>query len=250
MFNNRFDFKNKHFLVTGATSGIGYATSVLLMNLGCKITAVGRNTAKLQELEKIGNGNIVSISMDLRLAESSEKLVDAINLVDGFCHSAGVVKRVPLYFVGVKQLDEERSLNYDAFVFLVQALVKKRKIVNGGSIVSISSIAGHYGTIGATIYSGTKAALMGTSRVFARELAPKGIRVNTISPGIVRTEMIEVAKTSQFTEEALINDSGSYPLGFGCPTDVAYCVAFLFSDASRWLTGQDIVLDGGRTCYI
>ena len=165
-------------------------------------------------------------------------------------HSAGVVKNIPLQFINKEYMESERSLNYDSFLFLTQMLIKKRKIDFNGSIISISSIAAHFGINGLSIYCGIKAALIATSKVFAKELSYNKIRVNTVSPGMVRTEMVNSAEENQLTKEALTLDEKKYPLGYGTPDDVAYCIGFLISDASSWITGQDIIIDGGRTCYV
>ncbi len=250
MFNNKLDVNSKIVLITGATSGIGFATSKLLINLGCSLFVVGRNRVKLEELETLGKGKVVSIKADLRNFEDIKMIVENISIIDGFVHSAGVVNSIPLQFINRESLERERSLNYDAFLFLTQTLVKKKKINSNGSIVSLASIAAHFGIIGSSLYCGNKAALIATSKVFAKELASKNIRVNTISPGIVRTEMVNNAEGQHLTKEALVLDEQKYPLGYGEPDDVAYCITFLLSDASKWMTGQDIILDGGRTCYV
>ena len=164
-------------------------------------------------------------------------------------HSAGVVKNIPLQFINREYLETERSLNYDSFLFLTQMLVKKKKINPNGSIIPISSIAGSFGINGLAVYCGSKAALVGTMRVLAKEFSNNKIRVNTLSPGMVRTELVDKA-ANDLTIEALEIDEKKYPLGYGLPDDVAYAVAFLLSDASRWITGQDMILDGGRTCYV
>lgn len=249
IFNNRFDISQKSILVTGATSGIGFATSQLLINLGCTVYVVGRNLEKLNELESLGNGKVISIQADLRNSDDIKKIVDSINKIDGFVHSAGVVKNIPLQFINREYLETERSLNYDAFLFLTQMIVKKKKISVNGSIIAVSSIAASVGMNGLSIYCGAKAALVGTMRVLAKELSNNKIRVNTVSPGMVRTELIDKV-ANDVTPEALLIDEKKYPLGYGMPDDVAYCIAFLLSDASRWMTGQDIILDGGRTCYV
>jgi NAD(P)-dependent dehydrogenase (short-subunit alcohol dehydrogenase family) len=250
IFNNKFDLSQKNILITGATSGIGFATAQLLINLGCSLYVVGRNIDKLTELEFLGSGKVISIQADLRNNDDLKKVVDSIDKIDGFVHSAGVVKNVPLQFINREYLEMERSLNYDAFLFLTQMLIKKKKVRPNSSIIPISSIAAHYGISGLSVYCGNKAALLATSKVFAKELSNNRIRVNTVSPGMVRTEMVNNAEEQQLTKEALILDEKKYPLGYGMPEDVAYCVAFLLSDASQWMTGQDIVLDGGRTCYV
>lgn len=250
IFNNRFDINNKNILITGATSGIGFATCRLLINLGCSLYVVGRNREKLEELEILGKGKVLSIEADLRNIDDIKMIVENVSKIDGFVHSAGVVNSIPLQFINREFLEMERSLNYDAFLFLTQMLVKKKKINSCGSIVSLASIAAHFAITGSSLYCGNKAALIATSKVFAKELANKKIRVNTVSPGIVRTEMVNNAEGQHLTKEDLVLDEQKYPLGYGEPDDVAYCITFLLSDASKWMTGQDIILDGGRTCYV
>jgi len=248
-FTNKFDISQKTILVTGATSGIGFATAQLLINMGCSLYVVGRNTERLAELETLGNGKVKSIQADLRDNEDIKKIVEAIDKIDGFVHSAGVVKNIPLQFISRDYLETERSLNYDSFLFLTQLLMKKRKVNHGGSIIPVSSIASSVGMNGLAIYCGVKAALVGTMRVLAKEFSNNKIRVNTVSPGMVKTELVDKV-ADVVTPEALLIDEKKYPLGYGLPDDVAYCIAFLLSDASRWITGQDIILDGGRTSYV
>ncbi len=250
MLNNKFDLKDKCFLITGATSGIGYSTVILLFEMGCNIYAIGRNQQKLGELERIGKGKITTINVDLMQDNSISDIVKQINgQIDGFVHSAGVFKSVPLNFINQDFLESERKLNYDVFLFLIKNLVKNKKIAKKSSIVAISSIAAHYGSYGHSVYSGTKGALISTIRVLAKELSSQEIRLNSISPGMVRTEMAN-AISNDLTAENLLIDEKKYPLGYGKPIDVAYSVAFLLSEASSWMTGQDIILDGGRTCYV
>lgn len=250
MINNKFELKDKIFLITGATSGIGYATVRLLFDMGCKVYAIGRNEKVLDELTILGNGRIVSIRADLMVTDSLNIIADKVyEKIHGFVHSAGVVKSMPLNFITQEYLDSERKLNYDVFLFLVKLLVKKRKFHVNASIVPLSSIVAHYGMNGLAVYSATKGAMVSTVRVFAKELAAQRIRVNSISPGMVRTEMVD-RFANDVTNEALLIDEKKYPLGYGKPIDVAYSVAFLLSDASSWMTGQDIILDGGRTCYV
>jgi NAD(P)-dependent dehydrogenase (short-subunit alcohol dehydrogenase family) len=250
MLSNKFDLKDKCILITGATSGIGYAGVILLFEMGCNVFAIGRNKKRLSELEAIGKGKITAINVDLMNDDCETEIVRQINCqLDGFVHCAGVFRSVPLNFITQKFIESERRLNYDVFLFLIKGLIKSKKIAKKSSIVAISSISAHFGSNGHTIYSGTKGALISSIRVLAKELSCKEIRLNSISPGMVRTEMAN-AIFNDLTIESILDDEKKYPLGYGQPIDVAYSIAFLLSDASSWMTGQDIILDGGRTCYV
>ena len=141
MLNNKFDLKNKVFILTGSTSGIGYATSVLLYEMGCKIYVIGRNLKKLDELNYLGKGNIIPIKVDLMDNGSISYIVSQVDeMIDGFIHSAGVFKSAPLNFINKEFLDLERKLNYDVFLFLIKELVRNKKLKKKSSIVAISSI--------------------------------------------------------------------------------------------------------------
>lgn len=166
--------------------------------------------------------------------------------IHGIVHAAGQIKLVPFAFqheVGIRELME---VNYFAPVRLVHRILKAKRIRKNGSVVLISSITGsHRGTGGGTIYGSSKGALEGLVRSLAVELGRSKIRVNTIAPGVVETEAIEKIR-KQVSPEAMEKDMQRYPLGrYGTPSDVAYAVQYLLSDASAWVTGTRVVVDGG-----
>jgi NAD(P)-dependent dehydrogenase (short-subunit alcohol dehydrogenase family) len=168
--------------------------------------------------------------------------------LDGVVHSAGVQRYFPLKFIPEEASREMMALNYEAPIFLIQSLLKNRRLSDSASIVFISSLAGLLGVRGNSIYSGTKAALIASARVMALELATRRIRVNCIAPGIVKTPMAQKMTTAISTEQMTEHEK-LYPLGFGFPEDVANAAVFLLSSASRWITGQTLVLDGGFSCH-
>lgn len=166
--------------------------------------------------------------------------------IHGLVHAAGQIKLVPFVFQHEAGIRELMEVNYFAPVRLVHRLLKAKRIRKNGSVVLISSITGsHRGTGGGTIYGSSKGALEGLVRSLAVELGRSKIRVNTIAPGVVETEAIEEIR-KQVSPEAMEKDMQRYPLGrYGTPSDVAYAVQYLLSDASAWVTGTRVVVDGG-----
>lgn len=246
---NFIDLTNKNFLITGATSGIGFEICLKIVSYGGNIIAVGRNQQKLNELEKLTaeKNRVITISYDLEDIENLDQLIEKIPInLDGIVHSAGIVQLQPIKFLDINVLNKIRRINYDAAVLILSKLLKKKKVNKGSSIVFISSIAAEYGMKGNFIYASTKAALNSSAKVFAAELSGQKIRVNAIAPGQVETALTqEVALT--VSEDAISADKLKYPLGYGKPEDVANLALFLISDKSTWITGTTITIDGGRS---
>ncbi len=251
MINNSFSLRNKTILITGASSGIGFECAKVFVQNGAKIIACGRNEDRLKELISLlaDDGKSTYRVIDFCNAIEIESLVNQLETIDGLVHSAGIVSLAPLKFYKKDLMDNIRSINYDSILFLLNSLVKKKKIASGGAIVNVSSIAGLFGMKGNGIYAGTKGALIAITKVWANELSNMKIRVNCVAPGMVRTAITE-ASIKLLGTEAISEDEKKYPLGYGEPVDVANTIAFLLMDASRWITGQTIVLDGGRTSII
>jgi len=248
--NTTFSLKNRTILVTGASSGIGFETCRVIGDMGGNVIATGRNEQKLIALmESLANDRHRYIVADLSIEADRAAIINSLNGIDGFVHSAGVVMLAPLKFIKEAVMDEIYSINYKSVVLLMQALVKNKKLNKGASVVFISSIAGMFGMKGNGMYAGTKGALISVTKVFANELAGQKIRVNCVAPGMVRTAITQET-VNQLSEEVVALDESKYPLGYGEPEDVANPVCFLLTDASKWITGQTLVLDGGRTCII
>ena len=250
MNSSNFSLKDKTILITGASSGIGYCTAQIAADHGANIIAVARNEENLKKLiDSLPTGNHQYIPTDITNAEELASMVSKIDKVDGIVHSAGIVELAPIRFIKADVMDRIRKTNYDAAIFLIQEVLKKKKINKKSSIVLVSSISGLFGMKGNGMYAGTKAALIGIAKVMAHELSSSGIRVNCVAPGMVRTEITENT-IKILSKEVVEADEAKYPLGYGDPEDVANPIIFLLSPASKWITGETIVVDGGRTSSI
>ena len=247
MQKHPFSLEGKTILVTGASSGIGFSTCLLIHKMGGKFIGIGRRDKELKKLIELTSSDSKTIVADLTDELSLEDVVNSIDKIDGLVHSAGItIPHVPLQFYKKEQMERVRSINYDAIVFLMSKLVKSKKINKGGSIVLLASVAGLFGTKGIGIYSGTKGALLATSRVWASELSKQRIRVNSVAPGMVKTDMND-GIIDHLSAEVVAEDEKRYPLGYGEPEDVAAAIVYLLADASKWMTGEVLVIDGGRT---
>jgi NAD(P)-dependent dehydrogenase (short-subunit alcohol dehydrogenase family) len=239
--------QNKNILVTGASSGIGREIAITASKLGAKVTIVGRNVEKLKETISLltGNGHKM-YAADLSVAANIDELIGESLPYDGVVFNAGIVEYLPVKFLNENKIDSIFSVNFDSNVILSQKLIKKKLLQKKASLVFISSISSKLGVSGTAMYAASKAALISFSKVLATELAPQGIRSNSICPGIVKTAMTEQA-SNVVSEEELKKAESEYPLGYGEPSDVAGLTMYLLSDISKWMTGSDLIMDGGFT---
>jgi NAD(P)-dependent dehydrogenase (short-subunit alcohol dehydrogenase family) len=242
-----FSLTGRTVLVTGATAGIGRQTALSCAQMGARVIVTGRNAERLAathtQLE--GSGH-VAIAADLAEEKERERLVGELPALDGIAHCAGVTLLHPFKFSDERRYREVYGINVEAPLFLTQRLFKNKRLNHGASIVFISSISPNVGTKGHAIYSGSKAALHGISRVLAHELAAQRIRSNCVSPGMVQTE-VAIGMANQISPELLAADEARYPLGYGKPEDVANAVIFFLAPASQWITGTNLIMDGGLT---
>ena len=243
------DFTGKRFLVTGATSGIGLAICRKISDFGGSVIGIGRNIEKLNFLSNQLE-NFIGLEYDLSDLENLDYLIKKFDLpFDGIVHSAGIVQLLPIKFFDIKILNKLRKVNYDSILMIISKLLKSKKIKKEASIIFLSSIAGEVGMKGNSIYSSTKAALNSTTKVLAAELASQRIRVNSIAPGQVETNLTEEI-ANKVSVESIEIDKSKYPLGYGKPDDIANLAIFLLSSKSSWITGTIINIDGGRSSIL
>jgi NAD(P)-dependent dehydrogenase (short-subunit alcohol dehydrogenase family) len=250
--SNPLDLSGRTILLTGASSGIGRETALLLAQLGARLILVARNTERLEAVRGAlsGEGHVAE-SFDLAEAPASipdwmKRLAATTGPIAGAVHSAGVHVTAPLMAVKPQDFEKAYGLNVVVGAMLVKGLRQKSVRTPQSSAVLVSSVSGLAGTAGVSAYSASKGALTALARSLAVELAPEKIRVNCVAPGFVQTEMSE--KFGQLlTPEQLARIAGLHPLGLGTPRDVACAIAFLLSDAARWITGTTLVVDGGYT---
>ena len=246
---NPFSLADRRILVTGATSGLGYAIAMACVQMGAEVIGVGRDEERLknarQALGVLSSKSHRMVRADLTQVADRDALVTSLGApIHGLIHSAGISRLSPVRMLTQQHLHEVQSINVDAPMLLTQALLKRNLVAADGSIVFIASIAAHIGVAGVAAYSGTKAALVAMMRCLAMEVVKRRIRANCLSPALVETPLLDATATMVGSME---QERKNYPLGFGKPEDVANAAVFLLSDASRWITGTTIVMDGGLT---
>lgn len=241
---NPFSLSGKTILVTGASSGIGRSIAIECSKMGAKVIVTARNNDRLQEtLSLLSGEGHQSIQADLTNAEDLDLLSQAVPPIDGLVNNAGCNKRMLCQYVKEADLNLVMQTNLVSPVLLTKNLLKRKKIKSGGSIVFTASIAAYHSSIGDSVYSATKGGIISYARVLAMELSAKKIRVNSILPGMVKTHLIE---NGPLSEDDYENDEKRYPMGrYGEPQEIAFSAIYLLSDATKWMTGSSIVIDGG-----
>jgi NAD(P)-dependent dehydrogenase (short-subunit alcohol dehydrogenase family) len=243
MFQHPFHLRGKTVLVTGASSGIGRAIAVESARAGARVVIGGRDQERLNDtmamLDAVSNGGHKACAGNLTDAAHIEQLVEVAGEIDGVVHAAGISSLSPMRMLRQSFMQNALDNNFMAPLMLTQKLLYKKTLRNNASIVFLSSIAAHTGTVGLSPYAATKAALEGMMRSLALEVAPRGMRANALVPGTVDTPMVRAAP------DLLESQGKLYPMGVGKPEDVAYAAIYLLCDASRKVTGTQLHLDGG-----
>jgi len=254
MPENPMDLTGLRILVTGASSGIGRETAILLSQLGASLTISARDEVRLNQTRSEMSGDYHHIaSFDVRELDAIPAWIKALAAAQGpfhgLVHSAGIHRAAPLRALNATALDELMRVNVHSAAMLAKGFRQKGcRNPDIGSIVLLASVAGLAGEPGISAYSASKAAVFGLTRCLAVELAPEGIRVNAVAPGFVRSEMGDRLK-EMLTAEQFAAIERNHPLGLGTVRDVANGIAFLLSPASRWITGTTLVIDGGYTAH-
>ncbi len=244
---NPFSLSGKTIFVTGASSGIGKATAIECSKMGAQLIITGRNEERLNDTFQLleGKGHVKMIA-DLNVKEDLDLLVNQIPPLNGIAHCAGMLITLPFPYISKEKMDTIFEVNFFSPTLITQRLLKNKKIKNNSSIVFISSLAGVVcTTLANSMYSATKGAINGMAKGMALDLSHKKIRVNCVNPGMINTEMIN---ESVITKEQVQEDAKRYPLKrYGNPEEVAYAAIYLLSDASAWVTGSNLIIDGGLT---
>lgn len=246
-----FSLRNKTIIVTGASSGIGRECAISFSRGGANVIIIGRNQVRLDETFSLMNNsaNHKCIQLDLTSYEEVTNFILTLKKqsisIDGIVNAAGISTTLPLRLSKPAKINEFYNTNVTSGFNLVREIVS-RKLLNeeSGSIVFISSVMGFLGEKGKAIYGLTKGALIAGTKSLAVELAAKNIRVNSVSPGVVITPLSSKSFYSQ-KEETLKKIEDLHPLGLGKPEDVANACHYLLSDAARWITGTNLIIDGG-----
>lgn len=247
MSYNPFTLEGKTILITGASSGIGRATAIECSKLGARCILTARNEERLKEtLSQLAGDGHQMLLCDLSDSNAINEMVDSLPEINALVNNAGYTKLLPISFINREDFQSILDVNTVAPIILLQRLLKKKKLAKNSSVVFTSSMAGlGSSSVANGMYTASKGALSAFIRCAALELAPKGIRVNAVCPAMVNTNIMESGSVS---DEQLKEDMKKYPLGrYGEPNDVAYAMIYLLSDASSWVTGTNIVIDGGIT---
>jgi len=237
-----FNLSGQNILITGASSGIGRQTAIRLADAGARLIITGKTPEKLDETFKSLRGeNHIQLAADLTDVRQIDEIITAIPELQGFVHSAGISTMAPVKYIKPDQIRDVFSVNYESAVLLVSKALLQRKIGKGASLVFISSLATTNPLFGGSLYIGSKLALEGFSKTIAIELSSKGIRSNCICPAYIFSPMVDKIKESM-SASYIENFKKMHPNGFGYPDDVAKIIAFLLSDESTWVNGQNINL--------
>lgn len=241
---NPFSLESKTILVTGASSGIGRGIAITCSKMGASVMINGRSMAKLKETFSLMEGDRNTIvAGDLTDKASLMEIVGKLSKLDGIVHCVGVGQRMPCKDLTDNDISQVMDVNFKAPVLLQAEILRQKKINKGASIVFIASIASWSPSMGNSMYSASKGAIISYANCLSLELAPRKIRVNCISPAMVWTDLIQ---NEAVDEEQLKEDEKKYPLKrYGQPEDIANLAVYMLSDASTWMTGSNVKISGG-----
>lgn len=251
MKSNPFSLYGKNIIITGASSGIGKSCAIICNEMGANVIIIGRDERRLMSTySQLQNGKNLYYIQDITEYKKIEGLISdcvaKLGKIDGFIHSAGIEITLPITATTPDDFNNIFAINVISAMEFIKHLAKNKYSNNdfSTSFVLISSVMGLVGNSALSAYSASKGAILSSVKSLSVELAQKRIRINSICPGIVETEMINNLENTMSPEQVtkLKND---YLLGIGKTSDIAYACVFLLSDASRWITGTNLIVDGG-----
>jgi NAD(P)-dependent dehydrogenase (short-subunit alcohol dehydrogenase family) len=243
------DLSGKHIFITGASSGIGRATAILLSQLNASLTITGRDSSRLLQTYELLKtpGNHFYKEIDMSSVDFAQALLEISRdrgRISGLVHCAGIHEVTPLASLNLDKVNQVISTNVLSTFEILKHFSKRQHLESKSSFVFLASVAGFLGQPGISAYSASKGALIGLVKSVALELARQGTRVNAVAPGVVETEMTE-RLSSKMTDEQFQSVKNMHPLGIGRAEDVANAIAFLLSEKSNWITGTTLIVDGG-----
>lgn len=244
--------KEHTYIVTGASSGIGRSAAVKISECGGKVLIFGRDAERLKQTFTALSGDLnhQMVTCDFKdadqVADQIKGIVSQYGPINGIFHASGMEFIMPARLTKQINLNEVFGSSLFAAFGIARVMSQKDALIDGGSIVFMSSVASLTGQLGMTAYSASKAGIDALVRSLACELSPRKIRVNSIASGAVDT-MMHQRLTKNINEVSLEHYKNSHLLGFGTPDDIADALIFLLSDASKWITGTTMLVDGGYT---
>lgn len=249
---NPFSLEGKTIVVTGASSGIGQQVAINCSKMGAKVALIGRNQERLNGTMSQMEGDVhLPISYDLTDLDNQKELVSGIveklGPIHGLVNCAGISTVLPLKMMKPEKVDDFFKTNVYATIELTRQVLNAKNVCKeGASVIFFASVMGCVGEMAKSLYSFTKGALISGCRSLAVEYASKKIRVNVVSPGVVETP-INKNQPYLADPEKRVQTEAMHPLGIGNTDDIANACIYLLSDASRWVTGQNLIVDGGYT---
>ena len=249
---NPFSLQGKNIIVTGASSGIGRQCAITCSRMGARVVLIGRNVERLEDAKSQLDGNAhIAMSYDLTDLDGLKDFVAGIvaetGPVDGLVNCAGISTTLPFNLMKPQKVEEYFKTNVFATMELTRQVLNIKNVnKEGASVIFFASVMGVVGENAKSLYSMTKGALLAGCRSLAIEYAAKRIRVNVVSPGVVETAINKNQPYLADPEKRKITE-GLHPLGLGTTDDIANACIYLLSDASRWVTGQNLIVDGGYT---
>ena len=246
----KFSLSNKNVVITGASSGIGRQCAIECSRAGANLIMIARNEERLEETKRILIGDKhLTYSQDItefeKIMDTINDAVEKIGKIDGFIHSAGIELTKPFSLTKPEDYDKIYRVNVISG-FEIAKIISSKKYINesGGSLVFLSSVMGENGAAGKIAYCASKGAMIAGIKAMALELVQKKIRVNCVSPAVVETDL---SKTfiEKLPKDSIDEMMKMHPLGLGKPEDVANACIYLLSDEAKWVTGSNLVIDGG-----
>jgi len=247
--------QDKNIIITGASSGIGRECAIIASKIGARVILIARNKEKLDTTlsSMSGKGHIV-LANDVTDYENLKNILSEIietdfKCINGIVHCAGREMTKPFFLTKAEHFRELLEVHLIAGLELIRFCSKKDYLPEeGASYVFISSIMAELGSTGLSSYCASKSAITSTVKALALELASKKVRINSVEPGCVTTDLLSKRFSKMSSEEVEVIKK-QHPLGLGTPNQVANVVCFLLSDLSSWITGTNIVVDGGYSAH-